>query len=205
MSSWNCVCLCQFVKAASWSTFSTATDALRAASWSTRHNPFTTSGMACKSLLVFWCTSSSLFVLGRDSWQPHRQVNSSKSRKTRYVPWHDFLKAQIPKSRSTGVLSWREVNVCFFFPCRPDRQLQDIVYKMVPFLEERERSDAVHTHYIYVHEKLVIRYFLLSGAVEREQMRNFYKSRGLEVPNPGKPVQPWRSFFFLFLEKKIQN
>ncbi|TNM99413.1 polycomb group RING finger protein 6 [Takifugu flavidus] len=39
---------------------------------------------------------------------------------------------------------------------RPDRQLQDIVYKMVPFLEE----------------------------FEREQMRNFYKSRGLEVPNP---------------------
>lgn len=108
----------------------------------------------------------------------------------------------------------REAQVCwvdvksmfwFFFPCRPDRQLQDIVYKMVPFLEERERSDAVHTHYIYVHEKLVIRYFLLSGAVEREQMRNFYKSRGLEVPNPGKPVQPWRSFFFFFGKKKYKT
>uniref|UniRef100_A0A3Q3EII2 Polycomb group ring finger 6 n=1 Tax=Labrus bergylta TaxID=56723 RepID=A0A3Q3EII2_9LABR len=41
---------------------------------------------------------------------------------------------------------------------RPDRQLQDIVFKMVPFLEEREKS----------------------------QMVNFYKSRGLEVPKPGK-------------------
>lgn len=39
---------------------------------------------------------------------------------------------------------------------RPDRQLQDIVYKMVPFLEE----------------------------FEREQMCNFYKQRGLEVPKP---------------------
>ncbi|KAM3605732.1 uncharacterized protein V6R79_003796 [Siganus canaliculatus] len=39
---------------------------------------------------------------------------------------------------------------------RPDRQLQDIVYKMVPFLEE----------------------------FERQQMTNFYKARGLEVPNP---------------------
>ncbi|XP_047459740.1 polycomb group RING finger protein 6 [Mugil cephalus] len=39
---------------------------------------------------------------------------------------------------------------------RPDRQLQDIVYKMVPFLEESER----------------------------EQMCNFYKERGLEVPKP---------------------
>ncbi|XP_068583519.1 polycomb group RING finger protein 6 isoform X1 [Cebidichthys violaceus] len=40
---------------------------------------------------------------------------------------------------------------------RPDRQLQDIVYKMVPFLEESER----------------------------EQMCNFYKERGLAVPKPG--------------------
>ncbi|XP_026212679.1 polycomb group RING finger protein 6 isoform X1 [Anabas testudineus] len=39
---------------------------------------------------------------------------------------------------------------------RPDRQLQDIVYKMVPFLEESER----------------------------DQMCNFYKERGLEVPKP---------------------
>ncbi|KAG7999893.1 Polycomb group RING finger protein 6, partial [Nibea albiflora] len=39
---------------------------------------------------------------------------------------------------------------------RPDRQLQDIVYKMVPFLEE----------------------------LERVQMTNFYKDRGLEVPKP---------------------
>ncbi|XP_044071355.1 polycomb group RING finger protein 6 isoform X2 [Siniperca chuatsi] len=39
---------------------------------------------------------------------------------------------------------------------RPDRQLQDIVYKMVPFLEE----------------------------FEREQMSNFYKERGLDVPKP---------------------
>ncbi|XP_068583528.1 polycomb group RING finger protein 6 isoform X2 [Cebidichthys violaceus] len=39
---------------------------------------------------------------------------------------------------------------------RPDRQLQDIVYKMVPFLEESER----------------------------EQMCNFYKERGLAVPKP---------------------
>ncbi|XP_033835618.1 polycomb group RING finger protein 6 [Periophthalmus magnuspinnatus] len=37
---------------------------------------------------------------------------------------------------------------------RPDRQLQDIVYKMVPFLEE----------------------------LERNQMCQFYKERGLEVP-----------------------
>ncbi|KAK5853667.1 hypothetical protein PBY51_014801 [Eleginops maclovinus] len=37
---------------------------------------------------------------------------------------------------------------------RPDRQLQDIVYKMVPFLEE----------------------------YERQQMCKFYKERGLEVP-----------------------
>ncbi|KAM9318848.1 polycomb group RING finger protein 6 isoform 2-T2 [Pholidichthys leucotaenia] len=37
---------------------------------------------------------------------------------------------------------------------RPDRQLQDIVYKMVPFLEESEN----------------------------EQMCNFYRERGLEVP-----------------------
>lgn len=39
---------------------------------------------------------------------------------------------------------------------RPDRQLQDIVYKMVPFLEE----------------------------LERDQMCSFYKQRGLEVPKP---------------------
>lgn len=39
---------------------------------------------------------------------------------------------------------------------RPDRQLQDIVYKMVPLLEE----------------------------LEREQMCSFYKERGLEVPKP---------------------
>ncbi|KAK1905148.1 Polycomb group RING finger protein 6 [Dissostichus eleginoides] len=38
---------------------------------------------------------------------------------------------------------------------RPDRQLQDIVYKMVPFLEESERK----------------------------QMCQFYKERGLDVPN----------------------
>ncbi|XP_008319578.1 polycomb group RING finger protein 6 [Cynoglossus semilaevis] len=37
---------------------------------------------------------------------------------------------------------------------RPDRKLQDIVYKMVPFLEE----------------------------LEREEMYNFYTDRGLEVP-----------------------
>ncbi|XP_061546963.1 polycomb group RING finger protein 6 isoform X2 [Phycodurus eques] len=37
---------------------------------------------------------------------------------------------------------------------RPDRQLQDIVYKMIPFLEE----------------------------FEREQMCNFYKKRGLVIP-----------------------
>ncbi|CAL8368429.1 unnamed protein product [Gadus morhua 'NCC'] len=39
---------------------------------------------------------------------------------------------------------------------RPDRQLQDIVYKMIPFLEE----------------------------LERDQMCNFYKQRGMEVPKP---------------------
>ncbi|XP_031735819.1 polycomb group RING finger protein 6 [Anarrhichthys ocellatus] len=39
---------------------------------------------------------------------------------------------------------------------RPDRQLQDIVYKMVPFLEESERKE----------------------------MCNFYKERGLAVPKP---------------------
>ncbi|XP_078129561.1 polycomb group RING finger protein 6 isoform X2 [Sander vitreus] len=39
---------------------------------------------------------------------------------------------------------------------RPDRQLQDIVYKMVPFLEE----------------------------FERVQMCKFYKERGLDVPKP---------------------
>ncbi|XP_054885534.1 polycomb group RING finger protein 6 isoform X1 [Poeciliopsis prolifica] len=44
---------------------------------------------------------------------------------------------------------------------RPDRQLQDIVYKMVPFLEE----------------------------LEREKMCNFYKERGLAVPKP-VPISP---------------
>ncbi|XP_069581601.1 polycomb group RING finger protein 6 [Brachyistius frenatus] len=39
---------------------------------------------------------------------------------------------------------------------RPDRQLQDIVYKMVPYLEE----------------------------LERDQICAFYKERGLEVPKP---------------------
>lgn len=39
---------------------------------------------------------------------------------------------------------------------RPDRQLQDIVYKMVPFLED----------------------------FEREQMCKFYSERGLQVPKP---------------------
>uniref|UniRef100_A0A3Q3WCA2 RING-type domain-containing protein n=1 Tax=Mola mola TaxID=94237 RepID=A0A3Q3WCA2_MOLML len=39
---------------------------------------------------------------------------------------------------------------------RPDRQLQDIVYKMVPLLEESER----------------------------QRMTTFYRKRGLEVPNP---------------------
>lgn len=39
---------------------------------------------------------------------------------------------------------------------RPDRQLQDLVFKMVPFLEEGER----------------------------ERIFEFYKSRGLEVPKP---------------------
>lgn len=34
---------------------------------------------------VFWSTSSSLFVLCRDSWKPHRQINSYKRRKTRYT------------------------------------------------------------------------------------------------------------------------
>ncbi|XP_034081060.1 polycomb group RING finger protein 6 isoform X4 [Gymnodraco acuticeps] len=43
---------------------------------------------------------------------------------------------------------------------RPDRQLQDIVYKMVPFLEESERK----------------------------QMCQFYKERGLDVPNTGPVV-----------------
>lgn len=48
---------------------------------------------------------------------------------------------------------------------RPDRQLQDIVYKMVPFLED----------------------------LEREQMCKFYRDRGLEVPkavmvSPPSPV-----------------
>uniref|UniRef100_A0A3Q2QWK8 Polycomb group RING finger protein 6 n=1 Tax=Fundulus heteroclitus TaxID=8078 RepID=A0A3Q2QWK8_FUNHE len=44
---------------------------------------------------------------------------------------------------------------------RPDRQLQDIVYKMVPFLEE----------------------------LEREQMCRFYKERGFALPKP-VPVSP---------------
>ncbi|KAM8851829.1 polycomb group RING finger protein 6 isoform 1-T1 [Synchiropus picturatus] len=52
---------------------------------------------------------------------------------------------------------------------RPDRQLQDIVYKMVPFLED----------------------------LEREQMVKFYKERGLEVPktsalSPPTPVSAKR-------------
>ncbi|KAG7272464.1 hypothetical protein CRUP_031391 [Coryphaenoides rupestris] len=42
---------------------------------------------------------------------------------------------------------------------RPDRQLQDIVYKMIPFLEE----------------------------LERDQMIGFYKQRGLEIPKPAVP------------------
>ncbi|KAJ8360135.1 hypothetical protein SKAU_G00166600 [Synaphobranchus kaupii] len=45
---------------------------------------------------------------------------------------------------------------------RPDRQLQDIVYKMLPNLEERER----------------------------ERMYAFYKERGLEVPKPVKSGKP---------------
>lgn len=45
---------------------------------------------------------------------------------------------------------------------RPDRQLQDIVYKMVPFLED----------------------------FEREQMCKFYKERGLEVPKPASVSLP---------------
>lgn len=32
------------------------------------------------------------------------------------------------------------MNGCVFFLCRPDRQLQDIVYKIIPFLEECECS-----------------------------------------------------------------
>ncbi|KAG5830927.1 hypothetical protein ANANG_G00298430, partial [Anguilla anguilla] len=47
---------------------------------------------------------------------------------------------------------------------RPDRQLQDIVFKMLPDLEERER----------------------------ERMCAFYKQRGLEVPKP-VPVSPMPS------------
>lgn len=45
---------------------------------------------------------------------------------------------------------------------RPDRQLQDIVYKMIPFLEESEK----------------------------EQMYQFYKERGLEVPRPAAMTCP---------------
>ncbi|XP_067092700.1 polycomb group RING finger protein 6 isoform X1 [Osmerus mordax] len=50
---------------------------------------------------------------------------------------------------------------------RPDRQLQDIVYKMLPFLEEMERA----------------------------QMVDFYKQRGLEVPKPvmASPQVPLKS------------
>ncbi|MEQ2214004.1 hypothetical protein XENOCAPTIV_025586 [Xenoophorus captivus] len=47
-------------------------------------------------------------------------------------------------------------DVCNYFVYRPDRQLQDIVYKMVPFLEE----------------------------LEREQMCTFYKERRLPLPKP---------------------
>ncbi|XP_029963451.1 polycomb group RING finger protein 6 [Salarias fasciatus] len=45
---------------------------------------------------------------------------------------------------------------------RPDRQLQDIVYKMVPLLED----------------------------FEREQMCQFYKERGLQVPKPAAAFPP---------------
>lgn len=48
---------------------------------------------------------------------------------------------------------------------RPDRQLQDIVYKMVPFLEDSER----------------------------EKMCNFYKERGLAVPKAALPSPPGRA------------
>ncbi|XP_034040810.1 polycomb group RING finger protein 6 isoform X2 [Thalassophryne amazonica] len=50
---------------------------------------------------------------------------------------------------------------------RPDRQLQDIVYKMVPFLEE----------------------------MEREQMCKFYRERGLEVPKAVTTSHPGRAVF----------
>ncbi|KAF3842388.1 hypothetical protein F7725_024339 [Dissostichus mawsoni] len=64
---------------------------------------------------------------------------------------------------------------------RPDRQLQDIVYKMVPFLEECKYSTYTVT--------IILMVFMYSislnsySTAERKQMCQFYKERGLDVPN----------------------
>lgn len=86
--------------------------------------------------------------------------------------------------RTVGVIAFSAP-----FSCRPDRQLQDIVYKMVPFLEECKRG-RLHTNSctrcVVFCEDSNVRTF--SATDEKEQMINFYKARGLEVPNPGKIV-----------------
>ncbi|XP_063731145.1 polycomb group RING finger protein 6 isoform X1 [Eleginops maclovinus] len=63
---------------------------------------------------------------------------------------------------------------------RPDRQLQDIVYKMVPFLEECKNSTWAVTFLLMV----FISFISLNSVStdERQQMCKFYKERGLEVP-----------------------
>lgn len=73
-------------------------------------------------------------------------------------------------------------------PFRPDRQLQDIVYKMVPFLEECKflymqslRFNMVGVNYVSFSPAFF-------PTAERNQMCKFYKERGLEVPKPGKEL-----------------
>lgn len=84
------------------------------------------------------------------------------------------------------VLYKNTIKTGFAFLSRPDRQLQDIVYKMVPFLEEckclhvyRNLGDSS----VWYSKHLLLFLFTIA---EREKMCNFYKERGLPVPKSGK-------------------
>lgn len=90
-----------------------------------------------------------------------------------------------------------ELQMLSLCSCRPDRQLQDIVYKMVPFLEECKYS--MNTVRCILHDSCTLCVILFLNpnvnslfctTVEGRQMCNFYKERGLEVPKPGTMVQP---------------
>lgn len=90
-----------------------------------------------------------------------------------------------------GNLSFTSVIVIkkIFFPLfsfRPDRQLQDIVYKMVPFLEECKYMYMQSHVFNIIGESNVAFILNLFSTAERDQMCNFYKERGLEVPKPGE-------------------